>query len=141
MNRKERRAAASRGDDTMGKSYTLGALPPSMTESPHHKAGVAAAEKGELSPAYLAEIESAAALVRQYLREHSGLDLKWLTPDADRTFIIAGLDVGAGYLADSPDASALLAWLDEKTGRTLSLNMATWALRLARVIPMPPEAP
>lgn len=64
-------------------------------------------------------------------------DLRWLEQKDDGTFISAALDAGAEYLADSPDAFRLIAWLDEQTGRQLSINQAKWALRLCRALPMP----
>jgi len=139
VNRKERRAAASRGDDTMGKSYTvLPGVPASVRNSPAYKAGQAAAASGQgFPPEYFAEIEGAARWARRWLDEHRGAVLRWLEWDGDRTFIAAGLDTGAPYLADSPDAFRLLAWLDEMTGRRLSLNQAGWALRKLGLIPMP----
>lgn len=148
MNRKDRRAEASRqrrgvGDDTMGRGYTVipfDQLPKSVTESGGFKAGLDAARKGELPPGYYLAIEDAAALIRRWLAEHPGADLKWLEWDAGRTFISAALDVGRDYLCDSPDAFALIEWLDAQTGRQLSLNMAGWALRIVGQIPMPPSA-
>lgn len=141
MNRHDRRKAASqerKGQDTMGTSYTLSDVPESIRQHPKYQEGQRRAENGEgFPPEYYQAIGVAAKLVAEWVRSQGELDLKWLASDADRTFIAAGLDLGARYLADSPDAFRLLAWLDETTGRQLSLNMATWALRQARVIPMP----
>lgn len=144
MNRHERRAAAAkgRGQDTMGESHSFGSvLPLSVTESAAFKAGQAAAESGKLPPGYYAAIEDAARAIRHWIAsEPTPPDLRWLEWDNNRVFIAAALDTGAAYLADSDDARRLLAWLDEATGRQLSLNMAGWALRLIGQIPMPAES-
>jgi hypothetical protein len=138
VNRKERRAQAAQGRDTMGKSYTLSQLPESITSHPAYKAGQAAAESGKgFPPEYLAAIGVAARLIRRWVAEHPGAELRWLPWDGNRTFIAANLPEGARYLADSPDALALLEWLDAATGRTLSLNMAGWAIRRLGMMPMP----
>lgn len=140
--RRAREARERRSNDTMGKSFQLGGLPASVLEHPAYKAGVCAGENGEgFPPAYFEDIKAAAALIRQWrAMQPVTPELRWLVWDAGRTFIAAGLDVGAQYLADSPDAFRLLAWLDEATGRKLSLNMAGWALRMVGEIPMPTEA-
>lgn len=141
MNRKDRRARASRGqhNDTMGASYTvLPDLPESVLNHPKYKEGQARAAKGEgFPPEYFAAIDSATRLVRQWVAAHPGGELRWLEWDGQRTFIAAGLDTGARYLADSPDAFALLEWLDGATNRQLSLNMAGWALRKLGMLAMP----
>lgn len=143
MNRKERRAEASRErrGDTMGKSYSFGLkLPDGMTQHPDFEKGQKAAEGGELPPGYYDDIKRAASFIRLWMREHPTAELRWLEWDAGRVFLAAALRDGAQYLADSPDAHALLSWLDRETGEILSLNMAGWALRLIGQIPMPPEA-
>lgn len=141
MNRKERRAQAARGSDTMGASYTFSGVPESITNSDAFKRGQQFAQTGELPPGYVEAIYSAAADVRRWLALQSEPpELRWLDPNKGGALIIAGLDAGAGYLADSPDAHRLLQWLDDATGRKLSLNMATWALRIAGQMPMPKEA-
>jgi hypothetical protein len=141
VNRKERRAAASRGDDTMGKSYTvLPDFPEYVRNSPGFRAGQAAAASGQgFPPRYVAAIEHAAWLVRRWVSEHPQAELRWLHWDQGNTFIAASLPQGAPYLADSPDAFALLEWLDQQgpDPRQLSINMAGWALRIAGIIPMP----
>jgi hypothetical protein len=143
VNRHDRRAKAAqeRRSDTMGKSYTvLGELPESVRNSEGFKAGAAAAAKGQgMSPEYFAHIDRCARAVRRWLREHPRADLRWLQWDAGRTFIAAGLDVGASYLADSPDAFGLLVWLDEQfePRQKPSLNQAGWAIRLLGLMPMP----
>ncbi len=139
MNRHERRKAASqeRQQDTMGRSFQLGGLPESVRAHPMFQEGQRRAAAGEGPPqGYIDAIHDAAALVPRWIAARpSPPDLKWLEWDAGSTFIAAGLDVGASYLADSPDAFALLEWLDSATGRKLSLNMAGWALRIAGQIP------
>lgn len=138
MNRKERRANAAQGRDTMGRSYTFSQLPESITSHPAYKAGQSAAESGKgFPPQYFAAIDDAARLIRRWVAAHPGAELRWLEWDGQRTFIAANLDTGAGYLADSPSAHELLEWLDAATGRTLSLNMAGWALRKLGMMPMP----
>lgn len=146
MNRRDRRAAASqerRAQDTMGKSYTvLSDVPDSVRNHPAFKEGQRRSESGEgLPPAYYEDIERAAREMIAWLQLRTEPpELRWLEWDKDRTFIAAGLDAGAAYLADSPDAFALLAWLDERTHRKLSLNQAGWALRLIGQLPMPEGA-
>ena len=141
MNRKDRRARraqerrARRTGDTMGSSYGTGPLPRSVTEHPAFKAGQKATE---FSPEYYQSIEDAARLISEwYHAQPERPTLRWVQQKNDRVFLAAALDVGAQYLADSPDAFRLLAWLDERTERKLSLNQATWALRRCRAIPMP----
>lgn len=143
MNRHDRRAKAAqeRRGDTMGKSYTvLSELPESVRNSAGFKEGQRRAASGEgFSPEYFAGIDRAAELIRQWTAEHPGAELRWLEWDSGRTFIAAALDAGAQYLADSPDAFALLEWLDAQFGPTEkpSINMAGWALRKLRLMPMP----
>lgn len=145
MSRHDRRKAASqarKGDDTMGRSHSFGgALPPSVTEHPTYKEGARRAASGQgFPPAYFEAIADAARLIARWIASRPiPPDLKWLEWDVGRTFIAADLDVGAGYLADSDDAHALLAWLDSATGGKLSLNQAGWALRKLGLIPMPAE--
>lgn len=137
MNRKERRANATRGRDTMGKSFTFSHLPESITSHPAYKAGQAAAESGKgPPPEYFAAIDDAARLIRRWVAAHPGAELRWLEWDGQGVFIATDLDPGAGYLADSPSAHELLEWLDAQTGRTLTLNMAGWALRKLGMMPM-----
>lgn len=89
-------------------------------------------------PAYYEQIERAGKLVFEWVHaQPAPPDLRWVEQKDDGVFIAAALDVGARYLADSPDAFALLAWLDEQTGRKLTLNQALWALRRCRALPMP----
>lgn len=142
MNRKERRAEASRArqSDTMGTGYTLSELPESVKNSPGFKEGRRRAASGEgFSPEYFAGIDRATQLIRQWTAEHPDAELRWLEWDSGRTFIAAALDVGARYLADSPDAFALLEWLDAQfePREKPSINMAGWALRRLRLMPMP----
>jgi hypothetical protein len=142
VNRHERRKAASqqrKGQDTMGPSYTvLPDIPESVRNSAGFKAGQAAAASGEgFPPDYVAAIERASVLVRRWCAEHPGAELRWLPWDQGGVFLAAALPDGAPYLADSPDAFALLFWLDEQfvAPKKLSINMAGWALRLAGLMP------
>lgn len=139
MNRHDRRKAASqaRRGDTMGRGYTvLPDVPARIKESEAYQAG----QRGELPAGYYQGIEDAAHHIERWLAARpSPPDLRWLEWDAGRTFVAAGLDVGVNYLADSDDARALIAWLDDVTERKLSLNQAGWALRLVGQIPMPRE--
>lgn len=145
MNRKDRRAQRAqerkaRRTDTMGTSFHIGPLPEHVTNHPAFQEGQRAAEKGEgFPPRYYDDIEKAAKLIAEWVHaQPMPPDLRWIEQKDDGVFIAAALDdVGASYLADSPDAFALLAWLDEKTGRRLSLNQATWAHRRCRALPMP----
>lgn len=141
MNRHDRRAKAAqeRRGDTMGKGYTVVAeLPEHVRNNPHYKTGeAAAAAGGDFPPEYYAEIENAARLIEAWCAIQPFAELRWLEWDGQRTFIAAPLDIGAQYLADSPDARALLEWLDQQTGRRLSLNQAGWAIRKLGLMPMP----
>lgn len=140
MNRKERRAraASERRGDTMGRGWTV--LPTeALYSDPRFQAGRDSWAKHDgFPPEYFAAIGTASALIRVWVAaEPEPPELRWLVFDQGKTFIAARLDVGASYLADSPDAFRLLEWLDERTGRQLSLNMAGWALRLCGLMPMP----
>jgi hypothetical protein len=145
MNRKDRRAQRAqerkaRRTDTMGTSFHIGPLPEHVTNHPAFQEGKRAAEKGEgFPPQYYDDIEKAAKLIAEWVHaQPTPPDLRWIEQKDDGVFIAAALDdAGASYLADSPDAFALLAWLDEKTGRKLSLNQAMWALRRCRALPLP----
>jgi hypothetical protein len=144
VNRHERRKAASQarhGQDTMGPSYSFGGIPESMRGHPAFKAGERAAESGEgFPPEYLAAIKDAARAIIEWLSlQTEPPELRWLEFDQGRTFIAATLDTGAAYLADSDDARRLLEWLDERTGRVLSLNQAGWALRMVGQLPLPKD--
>lgn len=139
-NRKDRRAQRSqerkaRRTDTMGASYSTGGqIPEHIRNSPQFKR---AAKEG-MPPEYFALIETMARLIFEWVQaEPARPDLKWHQTDANRTIITGDLDVGAAYLANSPDAFRLLAWLDEKTERKASIYQVTWALRLCRGMPMP----
>lgn len=142
MNRHERRKKAAqerraRGSDTMGSSYSTGPLPDHVRQHPAFKRGLDSAKTGEVPEGYHKAIEDAARLMREWVRAQPTMpDLRWLPEKDDGVFISAALDAGAAYLADSPDAFRLLAWLDEQTGHQLSLNQTKWALRLCRAMPM-----
>lgn len=144
MNRKDRRAQRvrerkARRSDTMGASSHAGPLPEHVTSHPAFQEGKLRAEKGEgFPPEYYEQIERAAKLAFEWVHaQPAPPDLRWVEQKDDGVFIAAALDAGALYLADSPDAFALLAWLDEQTGRKLSLNQVVWALRRCRALPMP----
>lgn len=143
-NRHDRRAQRAqerkaRRTDTMGASFSTvfsnaGAIPEHVRNSPQFQR---AAKEG-LPPEYFAFIEKMAGLIVEWVRtEPKKPDLKWLQTDANRVIITGSLGDGAAYLADSPDAFRLLAWLDAKTERQGSIYQATWALRLCRALPMP----
>lgn len=134
MNRHDRRKAAAQarhGSDTMGSSYSTAPLPDYVLNHPAFKAGEKAAATGELPEGYVRLIHETANLMREWVSSRAVKpDLRWVQEREGGAFIAAGLDVGAHYLADSPDAFALPAWLDERTGQQLSLNQARWALRI-----------
>ena len=109
MNRHERRAAKAKGDK--GKST--------------------------LPPEYYEDIERAAKACFGWIRAHPDAELKWHPPAQDGVLMIAALCDGAKYLADSPDAYAMLADVDAATGRKLTIYQAAWALRRIRALPMP----
>jgi hypothetical protein len=139
-NRKDRRAQRAqerkaRRTDTMGASFSAGgSIPEHIRKSPEFQR---AAKEG-LPPEYFAFIEKMAGLIVEWVRtEPKKPDLKWHQTDANRVIITGSLGDGAAYLADSPDAFRLLAWLDAKTERQGSIYQATWALRLCRALPMP----
>jgi hypothetical protein len=145
MNRHERRKKAAlerRGrSDTMGAGYSSGPLPAHVRNHPAYQEGLRVSKggaQGDISERYYKAIEAAARLMREWVRAQPTLpDLRWVEEKDDGTFIAAGLDVGAEYLADSPDAFRMLAWLDEKTDRQLSINQARGALLLCGALPMP----
>lgn len=153
MNRHERRARraqerkARRTGDTMGASYTAMSEPPEWVRNhPSFKEGQARRARiaqGSGEPAmpqrYYDDISEAAGLIVEWHQAQLKVappDLRWVEERDDGTFIAAALDAPQ-LLADSPDAFRLLAWLDEKTGRKLSIYQARWALRLCRALPMP----
>lgn len=137
--RAQERKARRRGD-TMGTGYTAQAMaepPPWMQAHPAFIEGQALGRKRELPPGYYDEIRNAAQLISDwYQAQPEPPDLRWVEERDDGTFMIAALDVPQ-LLADSPEAFRLLAWLDEQTGRKLTIYQARWALRLCRALPMP----
>jgi hypothetical protein len=143
MNRHERRKQraqerkARRHGDTMGAGYTVTNEPPRwMQEHPAFIEGQRAAKSGELPPRYYEDIQQAARLIYEwYQAQPEPPELRWVEERDDGTFMIAALDA-PHLLADSPDAFRLLAWLDEQTGRKLTIYQARWALRLCRALPM-----
>jgi hypothetical protein len=94
-------------------------------------------EKRAMPPEYYEQIEVAAKACFDWIQTHPGAQLKWHPPAQDGVLMIAALDAGAKYLADSPDAFALLADVDAATGRKLTIYQAAWALRRIRALPMP----
>lgn len=120
MNRRERRAEQSRAR----KAF---------------EAGKAAAKTGKLPPGYYELIERMARLAADWVNSQPTTpELRWHASD-DKTIVTGSLGEPhvQAYLANSPDAFRLLAWLDEQTGREASLYQATWALRRCRALPMP----
>lgn len=82
-----------------------------------------------LPPGYVKLVERMVELIPEWCGEQGpGLpDLQW--HDWGDTMFAAGLD-SAKYLAASPDALRLLAWLDEKTERKGTLIQARQALKM-----------
>jgi hypothetical protein len=80
-------------------------------------------------PGYVELIQRLAELIEQWCGDFHGLpDLQWHEPDG--TAFIGPLHGDAlKYLAKSPDAMALLMWLDEQTDRKATLIQATIALQ------------
>jgi hypothetical protein len=91
----------------------------------------------DFPPDYYEHIEKMAAKACQWHDEHPDADLKWIEQKDDGVILTGDLDVAARYLADSPDAFALLAWVDEQTERKGSLFQMLWALRRCGGLPMP----
>jgi len=147
MNRHERRKKRSqerkarRTGDTMGPTYqTVGKVPPWVENHPAFKRGLEAGKSGTVDAAYMEQIERAAKRAFDWIQaQPSPPDLRWVRQKDDGVFLAAALCDVPHYLADSPDAFRLLAALDEGVPESekLSLNMAVWALRRIRAIPMP----
>jgi hypothetical protein len=80
-------------------------------------------------PGYVELIQRLAVLIEQWCCDFHGLpDLQWHEPEG--TAFIGPLHGDAlKYLAKSPDAMALLMWLDEQTDRKATLIQATIALQ------------
>jgi hypothetical protein len=92
-------------------------------------AGRRSARTGNMPTGYVALVERLAALIVQWCEEQSTLpDLRWLDP-GDTVFIGALQGEPVRYLADSPDAFRLVAWLDEQTNHEGTLLQLTVALR------------
>lgn len=87
------------------------------------------------NPAYVAVVEKLAMVARQWLAAHPDAQLEWI--DQGATFVTGNLDNRhvLGYLAKSPEAFELLAYMDEKTGRVASLMQARFALQHLGVAP------
>lgn len=142
MNRHERRKKRAqerkgRRGDTMGAGYQTGPLPRHVLEHPAFLEGQRAGREGKLPQRYYDDIREAALLMCRWVKaQPTKPDLRWVEQRDDGVFVAAPLDA-ADLLADSPDAFRMLAWLDEQTGRRLTINQVTWALRLCRALPMP----
>jgi hypothetical protein len=100
--------------------------------------GKEAAKKGEMPQSYYDCIREMARVASEWVHaQPTPPALRWVPQRNDGVLLTGSLDVAAKYLADSPDAFALIAHVDEKTERRGSLLQMTWALRLVRAIPMP----
>lgn len=92
-------------------------------------AGKRSAKTGKLPAGYVALVERLAALIVQWCEEQPTLpDLRWIDP-GDTVFIGALQGPAVKYLADSPDACRLVAWLDKQTNHEGTLLQLTVALR------------
>lgn len=138
MNRHERRKKrAQERKGRLGDTMGAGPLPRHVLEHPAFLEGQRAGREGELPQRYYDDVREAALLMCRWVKaQPTKPDLRWVEQPDDGTFLAAPLDA-AELLADSPDAFRMLAWLDEQTGRRLSINQATWALRLCSALPMP----
>jgi len=140
MNRHDRRA--KRAQERKGRrrpegipvdGRLLAAMPGSLGDEGRQRHGGA-----KLPQRYFDDISEAAQRISDWVQQQpTRPELRWVEQKNDGVLLTGNLDVAAHYLADSPDAFRLLEWLDEATGRKLSLYQATWALRMCRAIPMP----
>lgn len=92
----------------------------------------------DLPPGYVPQIERARELITRWCSEvwqGPGLpDLRFFDPG--HVMYIANLDErGRKYLAATPDADRLLAYIDSETARKMTVFQATCALRLAGFLP------
>jgi hypothetical protein len=88
-----------------------------------------------LPPAYVELVKTLIQLIQRWCGEQPGLpDLRWLDP-GDTMFVGSLGSPAVKFLADSPDAFRLLAWLDEQTGREATVFQATVALRMLGHLP------
>ena len=96
-------------------------------------------EPGALPPAYVALVQRLCGLIVQWHREQTPRpELRWL--DWGDTIFAGTLEPEAcKYLADSPDAFRLLAWLEEQTGHEATLFQARFALQQVGLIPGGPN--
>jgi hypothetical protein len=89
-----------------------------------------------MPPGYVATAERLPDLIERWCALEPGLpDLRWLDP-GDTVFVgsIASPEA-CRYLADSPDAFRLLAWLSEQTKGEATLLMVTVALQMLGHLP------
>lgn len=136
----DRKARRSGSDVQSGKVYQAAGLPPGYQDHPAFKRGQEAAKTGTMGPEYIEQVEQAARKIAEWVHaQPTRPDLRWIEQKDDSVFVIADLAmvIDKGMLADSADARSLLEWLDEETGKVLTLNQAVWALRWVRAIPMP----
>lgn len=114
MNRKERRIA-----DARARSKEHRVL---VCEMPVDKLKAMLAQ-----PGYGAEVERLAELALVWREAHPDVVLEWI----DQKAWVSG-DLGdphvRGYLAKNQAADELLVWLDEQTGKQLTVGMALFAL-------------
>jgi hypothetical protein len=92
-------------------------------------AGRRSARTREMPPGYVALIQRLMTLIVQWCEEQATLpDLRWL--DSGNTAFIGPLQgTAVKYIADSPDAFRLVAWLDEQTHHEGTLFQLDVALR------------
>ncbi len=90
-------------------------------------------------PAYVALVERLCGLIGEwYQAQPARPDLRWIEW-GDTVFAGALQGEVLKYLADSPDAFRLLAWLDEQTGHEATVFQARTALQHVGLIPGGPQ--
>lgn len=114
MNRKERRIADAKA---RAKGHRV-----QVFEMPADKLKQMLAD-----PAYRGEVERLAQLALRWRAEHPEVVLEWIDQDAWVSGDLGDARV-RGYLAKNQAADDLLAWLDEQTGKKLTVGMAVFAL-------------
>lgn len=129
MNRKERRAAEAKARgarrDQQRDLIVAEATPEVKARMQAHC----------MTPAYKQLVRDLVLVARRWVELHPEARLEW--NDLDRTLVDGHLgdDYVKGYIAASPDAFALLAFMDEMTGGRASLLQAYFALGHSRIIP------